>query len=443
MHPTLELIKNELVQIAANVKSIVPSNEPFNVAHVNWSFPGITRDELAQIATSLVELIEQRGSDELKTNETLLADYVRRLSFLRSNTIQQLWGGNALGAVSAYVITLSSLRNVLEAAIETDNVKIEDERIGAVKRLKHILKSLRAIEVRISDVDSRSTQLNEMVARIEDAHEAADQLPTDLESLKELRTSLEGLLIDANADRNAISAKVSDINKIREQLDKSNIEATAILERCDAAYRATTSEGLASAFSVRSKKLNASMWIWVGGLVTALLLGAIIGSHQLHNLSETINAQSSQAAQNTGTIWIDLLLSLLSVGAPVWFAWISTKQIGQRFRLAEDYGYKASISTAYEGYRREAALLDPAFQARLFASALARLDEIPLRLVETDTHGSPWHELASSDLVRQAIDTVPGFVDRVTGLAKQAIPSASQDKIPSKSEQVKDTIQEP
>jgi hypothetical protein len=443
MHPTLELIKNELVQIAANVKSIVPSNEPFNVAHGNWSFPGITRDELAQIATSLVELIEQRGSDELKTNETLLADYVRRLSFLRSNTIQQLWGGNALGAVSAYVITLSSLRNVLEAAIETDNVKIEAERIGAVKRLKHILKSLRAIEVRISDVDSRSAQLNEMVARIEDAHEAADQLPTDLESLKELRTSLEGLLIDANADRNAISAKVSDINKIREQLDKSNIEATAILERCDAAYRATTSEGLASAFSVRSKKLNTSMWIWVGGLVTALLLGAIIGSHQLHNLSETINAQSSQAAQNTGTIWIDLLLSLLSVGAPVWFAWISTKQIGQRFRLAEDYGYKASISTAYEGYRREAALLDPAFQARLFASALARLDEIPLRLVETDTHGSPWHELASSDLVRQAIDTVPGFVDRVTGLAKQAIPSASQDKIPSKSEQVKDTIQEP
>lgn len=443
MHPTLELIKNELVQIAANVKSNVPSNEPFNVAHVNWSFPGITRDELAQIATSLVELIEQRGSDELKTNETLLADYVRRLSFLRSNTIQQLWGGNALGAVSAYVITLSSLRNVLEAAIETDNVKIEAERIGAVKRLKHILKSLRAIEVRISDVDSRSTQLNEMVARIEDAHEAADQLPTDLESLKELRTSLEGLLIDANADRNAISAKVSDINKIREQLDKSNIEATAILERCDAAYRATTSEGLASAFSVRSKKLNTSMWIWVGGLVTALLLGAIIGSHQLHNLSETINAQSSQAAQNTGTIWIDLLLSLLSVGAPVWFAWISTKQIGQRFRLAEDYGYKASISTAYEGYRREAALLDPAFQARLFASALARLDEIPLRLVETDTHGSPWHELASSALVRQAIDTVPGFVDRVTGLAKQAIPSASQDKIPSKSEQVKDTIQEP
>jgi hypothetical protein len=443
MHPTLELIKNELVQIAANVKSIVPSNEPFNVAHVNWSFPGITRDELAQIATSLVELIEQRGSDELKTNETLLADYVRRLSFLRSNTIQQLWGGNALGAVSAYVITLSSLRNVLEAAIETDNVKIEAERIGAVKRLKHILKSLRAIEVRTSDVDSRSAQLNEMVARIEDAHEAADQLPTDLESLKELRTSLEGLLIDANADRNAISAKVSDINKIREQLDKSNIEATAILERCDAAYRATTSEGLASAFSVRSKKLNTSMWIWVGGLVTALLLGAIIGSHQLHNLSETINAQSSQAAQNTGTIWIDLLLSLLSVGAPVWFAWISTKQIGQRFRLAEDYGYKASISTAYEGYRREAALLDPAFQARLFASALARLDEIPLRLVETDTHGSPWHELASSALVRQAIDTVPGFVDRVTGLAKQAIPSASQDKIPSKSEQVKDTIQEP
>lgn len=167
------------------------------------------------------------------------------------------------------------------------------------------------------------------------------------------------------------------------------------------------------------------MWIWVFGLIAALTLGAVVGGNQLHNLTEAIK-NSSENSQRNGEIWINLILSLFSVAAPVWFAWISTKQIGQRFRLAEDYGYKASISKAYEGYRREAALLDPNFQARLFSSALTRLDEIPLRLVETETHGSPWHELASSKIVQQAAGTIPGFADKITDLAKDAIAAVSQ-----------------
>ena len=236
------------------------------------------------------------------------------------------------------------------------------------------------------------------------------------------------LLTDSTTDRKAIVDKYSEINGMLGQLNKSEKEAAAILERCDAAYRATTSEGLASAFSERSKELSSSMWVWVFGLIASLILGAVIGSSQLHNLADSIKNTSAQNATHEGGMWIDLLLSIISVGAPVWFAWVSTKQIGQRFRLAEDYGYKASISKAYEGYRREAALLDPAFQARLFSSALTRLDEIPLRLVETDTHGSPWHELASSNIVRQAIDTVPGFINRVTDLAKSVLPSASPSK---------------
>jgi hypothetical protein len=126
-------------------------------------------------------------------------------------------------------------------------------------------------------------------------------------------------------------------------------------------------------------------------LVGALAAGAIVGGSQLHQLSETIQASTAPTI-----VWTRIAVSLLSVGAPVWFAWLATKQIGQRFRLSEDYAYKASISKAYEGYRREAAQLDEDFQKRLLASALARLDEQPLRFVEHVTHGSPWHELLGS-----------------------------------------------
>lgn len=123
-----------------------------------------------------------------------------------------------------------------------------------------------------------------------------------------------------------------------------------------------------------------------------------------------------------------MLLSLLSVGAPVWFSWLATKQIGQRFRLAEDYAFKASISRAYEGFRREAARFDKDMEAKLLTSALTRLDELPLRLVETDSHGSPWHELASSDIVKQAFKAVPGFAEQVKDLAGKAIVAMTPSK---------------
>ncbi|MDP0953213.1 hypothetical protein Q6283_28445, partial [Klebsiella pneumoniae] len=89
-------------------------------------------------------------------------------------------------------------------------------------------------------------------------------------------------------------------------------------------------------------------------------------------------------------------------------------------RLAEDYAFKASVAKAYEGYRKEAARIDPQFEARLFGSALTRLDEAPLRLVEIGSHGSPWHELATSDGVRRAFELAPEFQEKATSLLRDA-----------------------
>lgn len=425
MHATLESIKKELTQIAADVKSTITSNEPFNVVHANWAFPGITRDELADTANALIELIDLHAEDELSADTSLLDDYIRRLTFLRTNTIAQIWGSPVNG-ISAYLTTLKGLKHALKEAFENNDVKtIDVERVEALKKMRALQTALRTVEARVLALDSRSENLDEKVDRIEQAHEAADQLPTDLETLKESQKTLDDLLHDSTIDRAEIKKILSDITEIQTQLGKSEKEATAIVERCDAAYRATTSEGLASAFAERSRSLSRSMWIWVLGLIVALTLGAIFGGTQLHNLSEALKTPTTTGNRNI-EIWVNLFLSLFSVAAPVWFAWISTKQIGQRFRLAEDYGYKASISKAYEGYRREAALLDPDFQARLFSSALTRLDEIPLRLVETETHGSPWQELASSELVRKAAATVPGFSAKVSDLAERALKTMSQ-----------------
>lgn len=78
------------------------------------------------------------------------------------------------------------------------------------------------------------------------------------------------------------------------------------------------------------------------------------------------------------------------------------KQIGQRFRLAEDYAFKATVAKAYEGYRKEAARHnDPELEKKLFTLALTRLEEPPLRLIEKATPGTPLQDIAGPFLGRR------------------------------------------
>ncbi len=432
MHKSLEAVCASLEGLSTAITSGWTGETTFTETW-GWNCPALTRHDMAALPKRLAKRIQDMGAEEI--DATLLPqvnDLPRRLQILQSTTVPQLYGGNCPWASMAIIGTLESLEKtlnpLLESNISKDVQAMKKEEIEVAKSLRRTRDTLRAMEARAIEIDSRSKNLHEKVERIEQAHEAADQLPTDLAELKEKRETVERLLRESTTDRSAVNGKLSEINTIREQLEGSEKKAVAILERCDKAYRATTSEGLASAFTERSRNLGSSMWVWVFGLVVALVVGANIGSNQLHELAKAITDSSAQAGRQDGSVWVELILTMLSIGAPVWFAWVATKQIGQRFRLAEDYAYKASISKAYEGYRREAELLDPAFQNRLFSSALTRLDEIPLRLVETDTHGSPWHELASSNVVRQAIDTVPDFMGKVTALAKQVLPQSSQDK---------------
>lgn len=159
---------------------------------------------------------------------------------------------------------------------------------------------------------------------------------------------------------------------------------------------------------------------WVAGLTVALIGGTAIGANRVQILTEAL----SISAPNWGIIWLHIILSIVSVGAPLWFAWLATKQIGQRFRLAEDYGYKSSVAKAYEGYRREAARIDEDFENRLFDSALTRLEEAPLRLVDEESHGSPWHELISSDAFKAALDKLPDLGATFDRIKSKASPRA-------------------
>ena len=297
------------------------------------------------------------------------------------------------------------------------------------KDLQRVTAQVRGMESRLKALAPRSENIESLVGRIESAGEAADKLPTDLEALEEARAKINEALIEVEASKKLAEKSKDDAEKISEIMKGLSDDAAAVLERCETAYASATSQGLAAAFQERSVLLNNSIKLWVAGLAVALIAGGYFGSQQIAKLSEAINGSGN----STEVVIINLILAILSVGAPIWFAWISTKQIGDRFKLSEDYAFKASISRAYEGYRREAARLDKDLELSLLSSALNRLDELPLRLVDPKSHGSPWHELLSSEAIKEAVKTVPGFVSNVGKLAHNALEKlAGNDHRPRK-----------
>lgn len=112
---------------------------------------------------------------------------------------------------------------------------------------------------------------------------------------------------------------------------------------------------------------------------------------------------------------------------------MSTKQINQRFKLAEDYAYKASVAKAYEGYKNEACKVsDGEFEKRLFDSALSRLEEAPLRFVKDEDHTTPWTEMLNSKSFQKFLDASIDNVNYVKGIISkkgQLAAKASNDEV--------------
>lgn len=409
MNAILSELKVELESIISKLNTTIVNNEPFNTLHGNWTFPGITKSELIDKVQTTISLIDSVDGEFFEDHNNFFSDFKKRLEFLSSSTVPNLAGNPAAG-IPPYLITIDCLRTELEKILNRNHAADLQKAVGKI----------RSLEARLKSVEPRMESLSVMVERIEHAYNTAEQLPADMELLNESRDKIKDIITKSAKDAEKTADNKSNSDIVLSDLGIMKTQAEDILKRCETAYAASTSVGLAAAFSERSNSLNKSMWFWIVSLIIALLIAAIVGSYNIHNL--LIATQNSTSASS---ITARLFLSVLTIGGPVWFAWLATKQIGQRFRLAEDYAFKASVSRAYEGFRNEASRIDKNLEAKLLASALSRFDELPLRLVESETHGSPYHELLSSDTFKEALKVVPGLSERIKILAEQALSAAN------------------
>lgn len=418
MHLSLTNLCTSLDSLATTVRDAWTNDQTLQDVY-GWHHPALTRHDLAAIPQRLASRIRD-AEPEILEDEMIaqLDDVPRKLAILVPTTVPHMFNGNGHQAVPAYLGTLEWVTQLVEPYLfwsVTSNPKALPV---------HIAKRLRGLQVEIDQINVNKEVLASQIALINEATTAAESLPADLQTLKEASEKVDAIYKASTKNAGKIEENAHEAEASLKCILSFDERAKKIVEQCEEAYRITTTKGLAGAFDQRAKRLEWSMLAWVGGLVAALVLGAVVGSHRIEELSKMLGGTNLQ----WGAISIHLVLALLSVGGPLWFAWLSTKQVSQRFRLAEDYAFKASVAKAYEGYRKEAARIDPAFESRLFGSALSRLEEAPLRLVEDQVHGSPLLEIMHSEAFQKLASAIPDFRDNFIELAKLGIASVSKHK---------------
>jgi len=421
LHPLLASLESELRELASAVLKSTSEERSADVINGNWTFPRLDRHDLAQIPNTLANQIKSLGGEAFseESHAAAVESFIERAKKMRAEIVPNLWNAHAPVTIPAYMLTLDSLKEWLREILQADANELAD----TLKQARELKNRVRAVEGQLKTLDPNIEALTAMMSKIVQTHEVAEKFPHDLEDLQQGQKSLKQLLSDMTGAHKLAGDLTLEIGGYKKQITSQLEAADKAIAHCESAMRISTSFGLAGAFDEQSRTLRTSVLWWIVGLIGALGFGAWYGGGQLNKLADAIQADTPPAI-----VWTRFIISVFSVGAPVWLAWLATKQIGQRFRLAEDYAYKASISKAYEGYRKEAIELDPEFQSKLFASALARLDEQPLRFVEAETHGSPWHELLASDTFKEAIKIAPELVGKFSDIARQKVADFKRDK---------------
>ncbi len=283
---------------------------------------------------------------------------------------------------------------------------------------KSLATRIRALEARLLDFEPRSAEIGRKITEIDQAHEAAERLPEDMAELRRKRSQLDDIMAEAldllksTSDCANSMAKLADESiQHATEIKDMKTQAEGLITKSESALRGATGVGLSGSFKSRKLGLSVAAGAWVAGLVGALFATYLVGSERVATLQKLITNDS-----RPDIIWMNLLLAILGVGGPIWFAWVATKQIVTTLKLAEDYAFKAAVSMAYEGYRNEATQIDPLLRHRLFASALDRLEEAPIRLMDKEIHGSPLQEILSNPAIRKSLESIPGISEKILAL---------------------------
>ena len=352
-----------------------------------WNCPAMNRHEFAAMIRGPIPRIQSIISKPIEDADFgVLQNIPAHIEQLKSQSFPNLPGGNAFHVYLVIDSLLTKISNIIDkyALQSIDWSDIEDRNIVPVQ----LINRLRQLENEITGISQKSKGIDKKIENINSASSAVTTLPRDLKSLQDAKDGFLGAQKNATDNQAMIEQSRTKSEAILTEMESNKAEITRIIERAEGALAAATTKSLGTEFENKASTLDRQVKWLSAFLVAIVLIGAVITYLRI----EFIHTLMLKPPINMQLIWAHVVMTFFSLAGPIWLAWLVTKQLGQRFRLSEDYAFKASVSKAYAGYKQEAQRLDPDFLKRLYATALNRIDEAPLRYVENENHGSPWHE---------------------------------------------------
>lgn len=385
-----------LSALSAQIQAHVPTDATF-LEQWGWNQPALNRQDVTDQIQKVIERIN--SCKELDVSDQALIDRVIRIpqtiNYISANTIQN-FNGNA---VFAYLTVKSLLESVIQIIEKIDPRDLSWEAIQDRKLIPAQLKKrLDTLSAGIAMVEKQQTGIADKIKVIHEAHQAANSLPASLSTLEEAKNKYEKSKEDLDQIRINCENSHKAIEEFKDKVSRTLLTVHEMANQIDGIKSAAERQGLGKSFEDRASSLRLSTYILMALLASSLILAGAISHYRILFVEKLLDKPDLDLQ----VLWANVVLTGFGVAAPIWFAWLLTKQIGQRFRLAEDYGFKSSIAKAYEGYRRETQEIgDPELQRRLLGITLDKVEHPPLAHISKEDSSSPFHDLIAALIGRR------------------------------------------
>ena len=413
--PWQEKIRQALSSVKLEIENQFSDEERTFRERYDWDWPDVGKRELLAPLEDLLLLIETHNFQGKAPDDEDVARCIEKLESWKSHCSGEFRRSSERTTTMcfSFLVVIDCVRRVLEKGCLESNVKNVQALVKQDKqRAEALNKRLEACADGIGEIEAAAK-------RILDADKAAQMLPETQESLKQAHNEARGARDQAIKDADEIKRLKQEADSNEKALVDHTTKADNVLKKCQSVLASVTSTGLAQAFYKRKNELQWIGLAWSVALLVALIAAVVCIVWRTDQIFDLINKNT----QISGVVlFANFVISIAFVGAPIWLAWVATKQVGYYFRLSEDYAFKATVSASYEGFRREAENQgDEELTKKVLSSTLDRYDEAPLRFVDTRVSGSPYQELMESPIVSKFLKTAPDAVKAIQEFAQEKL----------------------
>ena len=305
----------------------------------------------AKLACDSVKASENDAKNVLIQLNQILTDAKAALEKISESTPKFAAAATEVEMKRSAVAMAAAEAEVKRAAVATHAQQIDE----AQKRATEVRGDLDSLLVSVKQTQAEAEGLKQSV---ESAKNSASQADADIVATKAAVDENAKAVTVALAASNAASAKTKGLANIAEGVEQrlKDYEAklASLSTQCDDQLNAiksllpgATGAGLASAFDQRRQTFLKPSTRWQRIFVTSVIVLAVMA---LVSLLEVYRHAAAMTYQQVLVLWLS---RIPFAAALVWLAMHASRESALAKRLEEDYGFKASVASSFQGFQEQ------------------------------------------------------------------------------------------